>query len=167
MILPISSSEFAEIVPTCAIDLSSLHGCESFLSSSMMRDRALVDAALQVHRIEAGGHRLQAFAQDRLREHRGGRRAVAGGVGRLRSDLLHHLHAHVLELVLELDLFRDRDAVLRDGRGAEALLEHDVAAFRAEGDFDCVREHVDAFQHALTGIIGKSDFFRSRHDSVS
>jgi hypothetical protein len=35
MILPISSSELAEIVPTCAIDLSSLHGCDSFFSSSV------------------------------------------------------------------------------------------------------------------------------------
>ena len=50
----------------------------------------------------------------------------------LRSDFLHHLRAHVLELVLELDFLRDRDAVLGDGRGAEALLEHGVAALRAE-----------------------------------
>ena len=41
MILPISSSELAEIVPTCAIDLSSLHGCESFLSSSVIAIAAL------------------------------------------------------------------------------------------------------------------------------
>ena len=36
MILPISSSALAEIVPTCAIDVSFLQGCESFLSSSMI-----------------------------------------------------------------------------------------------------------------------------------
>ena len=42
------------------------------------RDGRLVDAALQIHRVEAGGHGLQAFAEDRLREHRGRRRAVAG-----------------------------------------------------------------------------------------
>ena len=43
MILPISSSEFAEIVPTCAIDVSFLHGCDSFLSSST---RAIVPLSM-------------------------------------------------------------------------------------------------------------------------
>ena len=43
-----------------------------------------VDAALEVHRVHAGGDRLGAFAHDRLGEHgrRGG--AVAGDVGGLR-----------------------------------------------------------------------------------
>ena len=36
------------------------------------------------------------------------------------GDLAHHLRAHVLELVLELDLLGDGDAVLGDARGAEA-----------------------------------------------
>ena len=39
----------------------------------------------------------------------------------------HHLRAHVLEFVLELDLLGHRNAVLGDGRGAERALEHDVA----------------------------------------
>ncbi len=102
-------------------------------------DGGLVDAALQIHRVEARGDRLQALAENRLGQHGGRRGAVAGGVGSLRSDLLHHLHAHVLEFVLELDLLRDRHAVFRDGGRAEALLEHDVTAFRTEGYFDCVR----------------------------
>ena len=49
----------------------------------------------------------------------------------LLRDFLHHLRAHVLELVFELDLLGDRDAVLGDGRGAERLVEDDVAALRA------------------------------------
>src|SRR5690606_15612043 len=129
--------------------------------------RGAVHAPLQVHRVEAGRDLLQALTQDRLREHSGRRRAVAGGVGRLRGHFLDHLDAHVLELVLELDLLRDRHAVLRDGRRAEALLEHDVAAFRAECHLDGVREDVYAAQHALARLVGKSDFFRSRHVSVS
>ncbi len=40
MMLPISSSEFAEIVPTWAIDLSSSQGCDSFLSSSTIASEA-------------------------------------------------------------------------------------------------------------------------------
>src|SRR5206468_126413 len=38
----------------------------------------LVDAALQVHRVHAGGHRLQTFGDDGLRQHGRGRGAVAG-----------------------------------------------------------------------------------------
>src|SRR5216110_957579 len=46
------------------------------------------------------------LAQAIIREHGGGRRAVAGLVGGVGRDFLHHLRAHVLELVLELDLLR-------------------------------------------------------------
>ena len=40
-----------------------------------------VDAALEIHRVHAGGNRLGAFPHDRVRENRGGRRAVTGVVG--------------------------------------------------------------------------------------
>jgi hypothetical protein len=72
----------------------------------------LVDAALQVHRVVAGGDQLQALFVDRARQHGRGGGAVTGDVAGLRGDLLHHLGAHVLELVLKLDLFGDRHAVL-------------------------------------------------------
>src|SRR3546814_5753908 len=57
-----------------------------------------VDAALQVHRVHAGGNRLHAFAHDRLGEHGRGGGAVAGLVVRLRCDFAQHLGAHVFEL---------------------------------------------------------------------
>ena len=41
MVLPMDSSEFAEIVPTCAMALLSLQGFESFFSSSMAAMTAL------------------------------------------------------------------------------------------------------------------------------
>jgi hypothetical protein len=111
-----------------------------------------VDAALQVHRVHAGRDRLGALAHDRVRKHGGGGGAVAGDVIGLRGDLADHLGAHVLELVLELDLLGDGDAVLGDARGAERLVEDDVAALRAERHLDGVGENVDAAEHALTGI---------------
>ena len=40
-----------------------------------------VDAALEVHRVHAGGDGLGAFLHDRLSENRGGRGAVTGKVG--------------------------------------------------------------------------------------
>ena len=58
----------------------------------------------------------------------------------LRGHLAHHLRAHVLELVGELDLLGDGHAVLGDPRRAEALVEHDVAALRAQRDLHRVGE---------------------------
>ena len=119
----------------------------------------LVDAALQVHRVHAGGHRLRAFAHDRLRQHGRGGGAVAGEVVGLRGDFAHHLGAHVLELVGQLDFLGDRHAVLGDPGRAEALVDDDVAALRAERHLHRVGEDVDAAQHALAGIAAETNFF--------
>src|SRR2546430_1330894 len=108
-------------------------------------DHRLVDAALEVHRVAARGDGLQALAHDRLGEHGGGRGAIAGLVGGVGRDFLHHLRAHVLEFVLELDFLRDRHAVLGDGGGAEALIEHGIAALRAQSRLDGVGEDVKSF----------------------
>ena len=125
-----------------------------------------VDAALEVHRVHAGGHRLGAFPHDRLRQHGRGGGAVAGHVVGLLGDLAHHLGAHVLELVLELDLLRDRHAVLGDARRAEALVEHDVAALGAERHLHGVGENVDAAQHLVARVAAKSYVFRSHFKSL-
>ena len=122
-------------------------------------DDRLVDAALQIHRVHAGGDVLEAFAADRLREHRGRRRAVTGDVRRLGRDFLHHLRAHVLELVLELDFLRDRHTVLGDRRRAEAALEHDVAALGAERDLDRVGQDVHADHHLVAYAFAEADVF--------
>ncbi len=131
------------------------HGCD--------RD---VDAALEVHRVHAGGDRLGAFAHDGLGQHGRGGGAVAGEVVGLGSDLTDHLGAHVLELVLELDLLGDGDAVLGDAGRAERLLDEDVAALRAERHLDGVGENVDAAQHAIARVSGKLDVLGS-HDLQS
>src|SRR5207245_63654 len=111
-----------------------------------------------------GGNRLRAFLDDRGREHGRSGRAVPGDVGGLGRDLAYHLGAHVLELVLELDLLGDGDAVLGDAGSTEALVEHDVAALRAEGDLYRIGENVDAAQHAVAGIDRESDFLGSHNE---
>ena len=83
------------------------------------RRDGLLDAALERHRVGAGGDVLRALAIDRLGQDRGGRGAVAGHVRGLARHLLDHLRAHVLERVLQLDLLRDGDAVLGDRRRPE------------------------------------------------
>src|SRR6185295_14807858 len=70
------------------------------------------------------------------------------------------MRAHILELVLELDLLGDGDAVLGDARGAEALVEDDVAALGAERHLDRVGEDVDAAHDPLTGVARKAYVFR-------
>ena len=53
--------------------------------------------------------------------------------------------------VLEVDLLGDGDAVVGDRGGAPLLLQHDVAALRAEGDADGVGELVHAALRAPGG----------------
>src|SRR5690606_19998862 len=127
---------------------------------------ALVDAALDLHRVVPGGNHAGAFAEDRLSEHGGRGRAVARDVVRLRGDLTHHLRAHVLELVGELDLLGDAHAVLGDAGSAEALVEEHVAALGTERDLDGVREGVDAVEDALLRVTIEYDLLGC-HDSES
>ena len=126
----------------------------------------LIDAALDLHRVVARGDELAALAVDRLRENGRRRRAVAGDVARLRGDFADHLGAHVLESVLELDFLRDRDAVLGDGRRAEALLDDDVPTLRAERDLDRIRQRVDASEDQVACLFGIDDFLGC-HDSLT
>ena len=60
----------------------------------------LVHAALERHRVRAGGHGAQALVDHRLGEHGRGRRAVTGDVVGLGGDLLGQLGAEVLERVV-------------------------------------------------------------------
>ena len=127
-------SLFAEMVPTWAISFLPADGTEIFLSSLDDGVDGLLDAALELHRVGAGGDVLEAFAEDRLGEHGGGGGAVAGEVGGLGGDFLHHLGAHVLDRIVELDFLGDGHAVLGDGRRAELLVDDDVAALGTERD---------------------------------
>ena len=106
----------------------------------------LVDAALEPHRVGPGRHVPEAPAEDGLGEHGGRGGPVAGEIGGLGGHLLDHLGPHVLVGIRELDLLGHGHAVLRDGRAAELLGEHDVAAFRAERHLDGVGDDVDAAQ---------------------
>jgi hypothetical protein len=160
IISPISESPLAEIVPTC--DLLARGNLLRFRLE--FRDHGVdgeIDAALQIHRIGAGRDGLCAFLDDGLSEKGGGGGAVAGGIGGLGSDLAHHLRAHILELVLELDLLGDGHTVLGDTRRSEGFLEHDVTALRAERDPDRIGQDVDAVQHALAGVLSEFYFLGS------
>src|SRR6266511_2387021 len=106
-------------------------------------DRPL-DPTLDRHRVRPGGDVAETVLDDRLSQDGRSRRAVAGNVVRRCGDLADELRALVLEDVLDLDLTRDRDAVVRNRGRAELLVEHDVAPLRAKGDLDRVGEDVHA-----------------------
>ena len=60
---------------------------------------------------------------------------------------------------VELDLLGDGHAVVGDGRGAELLVEGDVAALRAERGLDRVGEGVDALlQRRARCLVELNDF---------
>jgi hypothetical protein len=90
---------------------------------------------------------------ERLGQHGGGGGAVTGDVVGLGRDFLHELGAHVLERVVELDFLRDRHTVVGDGRGAELLVEHHVAALGPERHLHGVGQLVDAGLERATSFV--------------
>ena len=119
------------------------NGCHCFL-----------DAALHVHGVGACGHVLHAFAVDGLGQHSRGRGAVAGHIRGLARDFANELGAHVFIMVLELDFFCHGHAVFGDGRGAEFLVDHHVAALGAERGLYGVGQDVHASSECLPGHPG-------------
>ena len=156
IISPISSSA-AEMTATwaiCSFESTSL------ARSLMRRDGGLdggLDALLEGHRVGAGGHVAQALADHRPGQHGGGGGAVTGDVVGLLGDFLDQLGADLLVRVLELDLLGDGDAVVGDRGGAPLLVEHDVAALRAEGDAHGVGELVHAALERPAGLLVECD----------
>ena len=119
----------------------------------------LLNAALEFHRVRPGGDVLQPFAIDRLGQNGRGGRAVAGDVVGLAGDFLDHLGAHVRIRALQFDLLRDGHAVLRDGGGAEFLVDDDIAALRTERRLDRLAQQSHAFENPATGLFRKNKLF--------
>jgi hypothetical protein len=67
--------------------------------------------------------------------------------------------AHVFIGIFEFDFLRDGDAVLGHGRGAEFLVENDVAAFGAERRDDGAGEFLHALEESLTSCFVKNQLF--------
>jgi hypothetical protein len=76
----------------------------------------LLDAGTQDDRVGACSDVLETFMHDFLGQNERRGRPIAGDVVGLGGDFLDHLRGLVLEDVLEIDLLRDRYAVVRDGR---------------------------------------------------
>ena len=95
------------------IALDFLGQAANFLSGAL---DGLVDTAFDGHRVAASRNCLYTFAENCLRQNGGGSGAIAGNIRCLRSHFTNHLGAHILERVLEFNLFCDRNTVFGDGR---------------------------------------------------
>ena len=116
-----------------------------------------LDAALERHRVGAGGDVAQTLAHQRLGQHGGGGGAVTRDVVGLLGDLLDQLGADLLPGVLELDLLGDGHAVVGDRGSAPLLVQHDVAALGAERHLYGVGELVHAALEAATSLLVERD----------
>src|SRR6185437_10266318 len=96
---------------------------------------------------------LQALVEDGFGHDGGGGGAVAGHVAGLRGDLADHAGAHVFIDVFQVDLFGHGDAVLGDGRRAEAFLQNHVAALGAERDLDRPGQLGNAAANRFAGFL--------------
>src|SRR5205085_1960957 len=83
----------------------------------------------------------------------------------LERDLAEELHTHVLERVRELDLARDREAVVRDRRHAAAVVDDHVATPRPERDAHGGGQLLDTTPQRLARGIVESDLLA--HAAVS
>ena len=127
----------------------------------------LVDAALQVHGVHAGGYRLQSFVDDGLGQYGGGGGTVTRGVRGLGSNFLDHLCTHVFKLVLEFDLFGDRYSVLGYGGCTKGFLEDDVAALGPQSSLHGVGEDIHAIKHLPAGGVAKMYVFSCHFQFLS
>ena len=118
------------------------------------RIHRLFDAALDSHRIGAGGNVAQTFLVDRQGQDGRRRCAVAGNIAGFLSDGVDQLGPHVLERVRQLDFLADRDAVLGHARPAEALVDDDISPGRPESDADGVSQFLSASEQFLAGVVG-------------
>src|SRR5215467_8643756 len=115
-----------------------------------------VDTALEAHGVGARRDVLQALTDDGVRKHGGGGGTVTRDVGGLGCDLLYHLSAHVLIVVLELDLLGHRHAILGDGGTAELLVDDHVAALGAHGRLHGGRHDVDPAEQCRTPLVAEN-----------
>src|SRR5689334_16535029 len=157
MMLPMVLSLLAELVPTWAI-MSPLTGLESFLTSSVA-----TSTAFSMPRLRAIGLAPAATAFTPSRKIDCARMVAVVVPSPATSDVLdatsRTICTHILERILQLDLFRDGHAVLGDIRPAELLFQNHVPAAGAQRNLHRVRQLVHAAKNGLPGIFCINDLF--------
>src|SRR5690606_10502575 len=128
---------------------------------------SLVDTTLQVHRVHAGGNRLQTFGNDGLGQDGSSSGTVTGVVAGAGGNVLDQLRTHVLDAVFRRACPGHGNAGVGDQRGTEGALGQNVAALRPQGGLDRVGQTVNPFQHRVASGDVKQYFFSSHFDLPS
>ena len=110
---------------TCAFSRRLLTGRESERSASTVT-RTPRSPVFQVDRAGPRGHVPDPIGKDRVRQDRGGGRAVPNRVPGALRRLADHLRAEVLDGILEAQLPGDGDPVVADNGNAELLFDQDT-----------------------------------------
>ena len=122
------------MLATCAICSRVVTGVALSLSVCEDQRRRRLEAALQRHRVGAGGDVLQTLVHHCLGEH-GGRVVPSPAMSLvLLATSLASWAPIFSNWFFELDVLGDRDAVVCDRRAAELLIQYDVASLGAERD---------------------------------
>ena len=122
-------------------------------------DYCLVDAALEIHRVHAGGYRLQTLTQHGLGQYGCGRGAITSHVRSLGSHFLEHLRTHILELIFQFNFLGNRNTIFGHGRCTKRFIEHHVAALGAQRHFYSIRQNVYAAHLGGSGGFTEFHFF--------
>lgn len=78
--------------------------------------------------------------------------AIREGISHLAGSLFKYLYTYILERLWQIYLLGDGDAVGADLGRPELLVQDNVAASWAQGDFDGVGQDVDTCLEGLAGL---------------
>ena len=118
---------------------------------------SLAHAAADIHGVCTGSDILHALGDHSLCQNGCSGGAVACCIVGLGGNFTHQLCAHVLKLVLQLDLLGNSHAIVGDDRCAELFAQHHIAALGAQGDLNGVCQGVDTGTQCLAGVLALLD----------
>ena len=118
---------------------------------------SLAHAAADIHGVCTGGDILHALGDHSLCQNGCSGGTVACCIVGLGGNFTHQLCAHVLKLVLQLDLLGNGHAIVGDDRGAKLFAQHHIAALGAQGDLDGVCQGINTGTQCLAGVLALLD----------
>src|SRR5512145_3059301 len=118
-----------------------------------------MNSLLKRHRIRTSRDVFHALTKDRLGQHRSRGRSVASLVVGLNSNFTDHLCAHVLVLILKLDVFGDGYTIFGHDRRTKFLSEHHIATLWSKGYPYSIRQNVYALKHCVARVLTELQLF--------
>ena len=91
--------------------------------------------------------------------------AVAGYIIGLGGYFFNKLGAHIFKGILQFDFTGNGNTVVYDVRSAEFLIKNHIAAFRSQGNLDCISQLVNALQKSCASFFIIKYFFSHLYHS--